>query len=194
MYGPKGIGALYVRSGQPRIRIVQQMDGGGHERGLRSGTANVPAIVGFGKAAEIAGKEMADDTERTRTLRDRLVAGLNASLQDIRLNGHPTERLPNNANVVFRDADADAVMLDMRDVAVSSGSACSSASPDPSHVLRAIGLSESEARSALRFGLGRFNSEEEIDYAVSRVVEVVEKVRERRRRVGRKEVAASNSQ
>lgn len=177
MYGPKGIGALYVRNSRPALRIVPQMDGGGHERGLRPGTLNVPGIVGFGKAAEIAAAELEKDAAYTGGLRDRLVAGLMEALGDVTLNGHPAKRLPNNASLTFSGVDADRLMMDMKDLAVSTGSACSSATPTPSHVLRAIGLGPRDARATLRFGVGRFNTEEEISYAVGRIVETVKKVR-----------------
>ncbi|HXF99804.1 MAG TPA: IscS subfamily cysteine desulfurase [Bacteroidota bacterium] len=179
MYGPKGIGALFVRSASPRLQLAPLIDGGGHERGLRSGTLNVPAIVGFGEAARIASMEMAQEQERIGRLRDTFVARLQASVRDMWLNGHPTNRLAGNANITFRHANADKVMMEMKDVAVSSGSACSSAQPEPSHVLRAIGLSVDDAKCSLRFGLGRFTTAEEIEYAATRVVESVEKVRAR---------------
>ena len=178
MHGPKGVGALYVRSARPPLRIAPQIEGGGHEAGLRSGTANVPAIVGFGTAAELARQEMAEDSARMRTLRDRLVQRLVEGLDGTRLNGHPRHRLPNNANLWFPGAKADAIMMQMKDVAVSSGSACSSASPEPSHVLKALGLSKEQIHASLRFGLSRFTTEEEIDYASTRVVETVHALRE----------------
>lgn len=179
MYGPKGVGALYIRSASPKLNLAPQIDGGGHERGMRSGTLNVPAIVGFGEAARIAQLEMNDEEERTARLRDKLVNQTLVTVEESRLNGHPTERLPNNANITFKDADADKVMMAMKDVAVSSGSACSSAQPEPSHVLRAIGRSVQEAKCSLRFGLGRFTTEQEIDYTIERVRECVQTVRER---------------
>ena len=179
MYGPKGIGALYVRTGKPGIPIVPQIDGGGHERGLRSGTLNVPAIAGFGEAARIAREEMTTEARRTAVLRDTLIDGLRASLGGIRVNGHPADRLPNNANITFEGIRADRLMMDMKDIAVSSGSACSSASPEPSHVLKALGLSDEDMRSTLRFGLGKFTTEEEIAYAVRRITESVRRERER---------------
>ncbi|HET6273183.1 MAG TPA: IscS subfamily cysteine desulfurase [Bacteroidota bacterium] len=177
MYGPKGIGALYVRASGPRMNLIPQMDGGGHERGLRSGTLNVPAIVGFGKAAELADAELNDDASRTAALRDMLVEGITSSLDDVAVNGHPTERLPHNANIRFRHVKGDILMMDMKDIAVSSGSACSSASPEPSHVLTAIGLSREDVLSSIRFGLGRFTTKEEIGYTIQRVVEVVKSAR-----------------
>jgi cysteine desulfurase len=177
MYGPKGIGALYVRNDSPKLRVMPQMDGGGHERGLRSGTLNVPAIVGFGEAAKLAQAEREVESRRTGALRDRLLDGILSSIEDSFLNGHPTQRLANNANITFKGAAADKVMMEMKDVAVSSGSACSSAEPEPSHVLRAIGLSDSDAQCSMRFGVGRFTKEQEIDYAIQRVGESVESVR-----------------
>lgn len=183
MYGPKGIGALFVRKASPRLNVRPLIDGGGHERGLRSGTLNVPAIVGFGEAARIAGEEMATERVRTETLRNMLVEKLLSTVEHSKLNGHPTERLPNNANITFVGAPADRVMMEMKDVAVSSGSACSSAQAEPSHVLRAIGLSIDEAKCSIRFGLGRFTTEEEIHYAAMRVAEVVKNVRARNRGV-----------
>jgi cysteine desulfurase len=177
MYGPKGIGALYVRSSRPAMRLVPQMDGGGHEQGLRSGTLNVPAIVGFGSAAEIAMRELSGDAEHTSRLRDELVRGVMSELPEVTLNGHPTERLPNNASLTFKGVDADRLMMDMKDLAVSTGSACSSATPSPSYVLQAIGLGKEDVRSTIRFGLGRFTTDEEISYAVRRIVETVMKAR-----------------
>ncbi len=179
MYGPKGVGALYVRSASPKINLSSQIDGGGHERNLRSGTLNVPAIAGFGEAASIAKNEMHEERKRTSTLRDELVDGILGGIEDSFLNGHPSERLPNNANITFRGADADKVMMEMKDVAVSSGSACSSALPEPSHVLRAIGLNIQDAKSSIRFGVGRFTTKEEINYVIGRVRDVVERVREK---------------
>jgi cysteine desulfurase len=177
MYGPKGIGALYVRNDSPKLRVMPQMDGGGHERGLRSGTLNVPGIVGFGEAAELAAAEREVESARTGTLRDRLLDGILSSIEDSFLNGHPAQRLANNANITCKFAEADKVMMAMKDVAVSSGSACSSAEPEPSHVLRAIGLSDSDAQCSMRFGVGRFTTQQEIDYAIQRVRESVESVR-----------------
>jgi cysteine desulfurase len=177
MYGPKGIGALYVRSSRPALRLVPQMDGGGHERGLRSGTLNVPAIVGFGSAAEIAMREMTADAEHTGRLRDQLVTMLMTELPGITVNGHPSQRLPNNASITFGGVDADRLMMGMKDLALSTGSACSSATPSPSHVLQAIGLNHEEVRGTLRFGVGRFTTVEEVTYAAGRIVETVTKMR-----------------
>ncbi len=173
MHGPKGIGALYVRTASPRVPIVGQIDGGGHEKGLRSGTLNVPAIVGFGTAAEVAGAQLESSAHRTGALRDGLVEGIRRDVGDISINGHPTERLPHNASITFPGLRADAMMMAMKDLAVSSGAACSSAHAEPSHVLRAIGLTDADASGTLRFGLSRFTTVEEVDHAVRRVVEVV---------------------
>jgi cysteine desulfurase len=173
LYGPKGAGALVVRKG---VKLAAQIDGGGHERGLRSGTINVPAVAGFGAAAEIAGREMSAETERISLLRDRLVEGIRNAVDGASVNGHPVRRLAQNANITFPGVTADALMMAMKDVAVSSGSACSSASPSPSHVLLAIGKSAEEARGSLRFGLGRFTTEEEVDYVVGRVAGVYRSV------------------
>lgn len=178
IYGPKGVGALYVRRSKPRVRIVAQMDGGGHERGARSGTLNVPGIVGFAKAAEILVKEGAAEIERIRGLRDRLHQKLTSELDSVVLNGHPTRRLPGNLNVSFAFVEGEGLMMAIKDVAVSSGSACTSASLEPSYVLRSMGLDEDLAHSSIRFGLGRFNTEEEVDYVGALVVEKVKKLRE----------------
>ena len=178
MYGPKGVGALYVRRKNPEVRLAPLLDGGGHERGLRSGTLNVPGIVGFGVACRIAADERPTESERLRRLRDRLQDGLFAELDEIRLNGHPTERLPNNLNVSFGYVDGEALLVGLSDIAVSTGAACTSAKLEPSHVLQAMGVSEELAQSSLRFGLGRFNTEEEVDYVKARVVETVRRLRE----------------
>jgi cysteine desulfurase len=179
MYGPKGVGALAVRGGRPPLRLIPLFDGGGHEKGIRSGTLNVPGIAGFGVAAEIAAAVMPEESLRLSLLRDRLVQGLTDALEGVRVNGHPALRLPHNANLLFPGANADAVMMAMKDIAISAGSACSSASPEPSHVLRAIGLNRDETLSSLRFGLGRFTTEDEITYAIGRVTETVRKVARR---------------
>lgn len=178
MYGPKGVGVLYVRSAQPKINILSQIDGGGHERGLRSGTLNVPAIVGFGRASAIALEEMTDESRRISTLRDLLEEGLTSQLDDVSVNGNGAGRLSNNLNMTFRGVNADRLIMDMKDIAVSTGSACSSASPEPSHVLRAIGLSDEDVRSSIRFGLGRFTTKEEISYTIDKVVKTVRAIRE----------------
>lgn len=178
MYGPKGIGALYVRGAKPRVRLKPMIDGGGHERGMRSGTLNVPGIVGLGKACEIAQKEMASEAERLTSLRERLKKKIIDQLEEIYVNGHPTERLPGNMNLSFAYVEGESLLMALKDVAVSTGSACTSASLEPSHVLRAIGVEEELAHTSIRFGLGRFNTEEEVDYVVRRVVEEVRRLRE----------------
>lgn len=179
-YGPKGIGVLVVRSGRPRVRIEPILYGGGHERGLRSGTLAVPLIVGMARALEIAREELEPEAKRVRELRDRLWAGLSAVL-DVSVNGHLEQRLPGNLNVCFRDVDGDRLLLALTDVAVSSGSACTTASPGPSHVLLALGRDESEARASLRFGLGRGTTQGEIDTAVERVIRAVRQEQGHRR-------------
>jgi cysteine desulfurase len=178
MYGPKGAGALYVRMGNPRVKLVAQMDGGGHEKGRRSGTLNVPGIVGLGKACELSGQVMAGEGERLTALRERLWAGIQARLDRVHLNGHARLRLPGNLNVSFEGADGGTLLLALKEVAVSSSSACSTGSIEPSHVLRALGLRHELALSSLRFGLGRCNTEDEVDYVCARVAEEVSRLRE----------------
>lgn len=173
MYGPKGVGALYVRRKNPRVRLDPILDGGGHERGMRSGTLAVPGIVGLGEACRIARLEMQSDAEHARRLRDRLHQGIVERLEDVHLNGHPEERLPNTVNLSFAYVEGEALMMGIKDVACSSGSACTSASLEPSYVLRALGVGDELAHSSLRFGIGRFNTQEEIDYTVEHVVEAV---------------------
>ena len=177
IYGPKGIGALWVRR-KPRVRIAPIIDGGGHERGMRSGTLNVPGIVGFGKASELAKQLMPEERKRTYELRMRLQTYLFDHLDHLELNGHPTERLPGNLNVSFAFVEGEALMMAIKHVAVSSGSACTSASLEPSYVLRACGVSEDLAHTSIRFGIGRFNTEEEVDFVKTYVVEQVSKLRE----------------
>jgi len=178
MYGPKGVGALYVRRQKPRVRLVSQMDGGGHERGMRSGTINVPSIVGFGKAAEIANKEWREDAARIFGMRQRLREKLFAALDTIHLNGaDDPRRLPGNLNISFSFVEGEAMMMAIRDVAVSSGSACTSASLEPSYVLRAMGVEEELAHSSIRFGIGKFNTDEEIDYVAELVINSVQRLR-----------------
>jgi cysteine desulfurase len=177
MYGPKGVGALYVRR-KPRVRITALLDGGGHERGMRSGTLNVPGIVGMGKAAELALAERDAEAERLRTMRDRLHARLTHALPHVYLNGSPTERLPGNLNLSFAYVEGEGLMMAMKDVAVSSGSACTSASLEPSYVLRALGIGEELAHTSIRFGIGRFNTDEEIDYVAGHVTQAVSRLRE----------------
>jgi len=178
LYGPKGIGALYVRRNGPRVKLTEQMHGGGHERGMRSGTLNVPGIVGLGAACEIAGAEMEGESTRLASLRDRLQSKLLAGLDRVRVNGAEMHRLPGNLNMTFEGVDSETLMMGMKDVALSSGSACTSAKIEPSHVLRALGLDEEAAHSSIRFGLGRFNTEEEVDYVAERLIDVVKKLRE----------------
>ena len=177
MYGPKGVGALYVRAKSPKVRLSPMIDGGGHERGLRSGTLNVPGIVGFGKACELARQEMAGEARRMTELRERLKDGLLSGLDEVSVNGHPTERLPGNLNMSFACVEGESLLMALTDIALSSGSACTSASLEPSHVLRALGMEENLVHSSIRFGLGRFNSAEEIDYVVDRLVQEVTRLR-----------------
>src|SRR5437660_532458 len=177
IYGPKGIGALYVRR-KPRVRIAPIIDGGGHERGMRSGTLNVPGIVGFGKASELCQQLLPEESHRTYTLRRRLQDYLFSHLDHLELNGHPTERLPGNLNVSFAYVEGEALMMAIKEAAVSSGSACTSASLEPSYVLRACGISEDLAHTSIRFGVGRFNTEAEVDFDMKYVVEQVAKLRE----------------
>ena len=178
LYGPKGVGALYVRRRNPRVEIAEQINGGGHERGMRSGTLNVPGIVGFGKACEIAAEEMAAEAERLRLLRDRLRLRLESALDQVRVNGSLEHRLPGNLNMSFAGVEGEALLMGLSDVALSTGSACTSAALEPSYVLRALGLGDEIAHSSLRFGLGRFNTEAEIDYTADRLIEVVQNLRE----------------
>ena len=178
IYGPKGIGALYVRKKNPRVRIAAQMDGGGHERGMRSGTLPVPLIVGFGKACELCEQEMATDAARLSVMRDRLHATITKALEDVYLNGHPTERLPHNLNVSFAYVEGESLLMGCKEIALSSGSACTSATLEPSYVLRALGVGAELAHSSIRFGLGRFTLDEEVDYAAKKIIETVTKLRE----------------
>jgi cysteine desulfurase len=178
MYGPKGIGALYVRQRGTPVELEPQIDGGGHEGGLRSSTLNVPGIVGLGKACEICRLEMPEESERLATWRDKLKDGLLAALDGIHINGNLEHRLPNNLNVSFPGIDLATLLAALNDVALSSGSACTSGTPEPSYVLQALGVTEEVANTPLRFGLGRFNTEEEIDFCLNRVVETVKRLRE----------------
>jgi cysteine desulfurase len=178
MYGPKGVGALYVRRRNPRVLVSALIDGGGHERGMRSGTLNVPGIVGMGKAAELCAREMDEEAGRLRALRDRLNERLHQGLDDIYVNGSMVHRLPNNLNVSFAYVEGESLLMGINDVAVSSGSACTSATLEPSYVLKALGVGEDLAHTSIRFGLGRFNTKEEVDYVIKRLVEVVSRLRE----------------
>jgi cysteine desulfurase len=177
MYGPKGVGALYVRRSKPRVRIVAQMDGGGHERGMRSGTLNVPGIVGFGKAAHIMLEDGKDEGVRLLGLRERLRTKLQGALEETYVNGTLVHRLPGNLNISFNFVEGEAMMMAIKEVAVSSGSACTSASLEPSYVLRALGVGDELAHSSIRFGLGRYNTEEEVDYVADLVIDKVNHLR-----------------
>jgi cysteine desulfurase len=178
IYGPKGIGALYVRRARPRVRLVSQMDGGGHERGNRSGTLNVAGIVGFAKACELMMSEGPEENARIKGLRDRLQRRLEAGLDELVLNGDAERRLAGNLNISFAFVEGEGLMMAIKDVAVSSGSACTSASLEPSYVLKAMGLDEDLAHSSLRFGIGRFNTEAEVDYVADLLVQKVKKLRD----------------
>lgn len=177
IYGPKGVGALYVRKKDPRVRLEPLIDGGGHERGMRSGTLAVPLIVGLATACELCRRDMPDEIQKSLRLRDRLRQGIQSRLDETFLNGHPTERLPGNLNISFAYVEGEALMMGMKEVAVSSGSACTSASLEPSYVLRALGVGDDLAHSSIRFGIGRFNTEEEIDFVIDDVVKAVEHLR-----------------
>ncbi len=178
MYGPKGVGALYVRRKNPRVRLTAQMDGGGHERGMRSGTLNVPGIVGLGRACAIAGEDMEKDARHTSKLRDEFEARVMRELGHVKLNGDPEHRLPNNSNLSFAFVEGESLIMGIKDIAVSSGSACTSASLEPSHVLRAMGVGEDMAHSSIRFGFGRFTTQEQVDYAADQLVKAVKRLRE----------------
>jgi len=178
LYGPKGVGALYVRRKNPRVQITAQMDGGGHERGMRSGTLNVPGIVGLGEACAICQREMAEETKRLMYLRDKLKTRLEAELDEVYLNGSWEHRLPHSLNLSFAYVEGESLLMGINDVAVSSGSACTSATLEPSYVLKALGLGDDIAHSSIRFGIGRFNTEEEIDYVADKLIHVVKKLRE----------------
>jgi cysteine desulfurase len=178
IYGPKGVGALYVRRKNPRVQVAAMIDGGGHERGMRSGTLNVPGIVGMGKACEICHEEMAAESVRMAGLRDRLKQGIMGKLDEVYINGSLDHRLPNNLNISFAYVEGESLLMGINDVAVSSGSACTSATLEPSYVLKALGVGEDLAHTSIRFGLGRFNTEEEVDYVAQRVVETVSRLRE----------------
>ncbi|MEQ1885077.1 MAG: IscS subfamily cysteine desulfurase [Bryobacteraceae bacterium] len=178
MYGPKGVGALYVRRRNPRVQLTAQMDGGGHERGMRSGTLNIPGIVGLGEACGIARKEMAEEGKRLSFLRDKLRNKLMNALDEVYINGTEEHRLPNNLNISFAYVEGESLLMGINDVAVSSGSACTSATLEPSYVLKALGAGDDLAHSSIRFGIGRFNTEEEVDYVADKVIDVVRKLRD----------------
>jgi len=178
MYGPKGVGALYVRRRNPRVQLSAIIDGGGHERGMRSGTLNVPGIVGLGKACELCQQEMAQESQRLLDLRERLRKGLEARLDEVFINGSMEHRLPNNLNMSFAYVEGESLLMGINDIAVSSGSACTSATLEPSYVLKALGVGEDLAHTSIRFGLGRFSTPEEVDYVIDKMVQVVTKLRE----------------
>jgi len=178
IYGPKGVGALYVRRKSPRVQITAQMDGGGHERGMRSGTLNVPGIVGMGEACGICHREMPEESRRLSHLRDKLRNTFETELDEVFINGSMEHRLPHNLNMSFAYVEGESLLMGINDVAVSSGSACTSATLEPSYVLKALGVGDDLAHTSIRFGLGRFNTEEEVDYVAGRVIEVVRKLRE----------------
>jgi len=178
LYGPKGVGALYVRRKNPRVQLVAQIDGGGHERGMRSGTLNVPGIVGLGKACEIANNDMAEERKKLGGLRDRLKDAIMGSLDEVYINGSVEHRLPNNLNISFAYVEGESLLMGINDIAVSSGSACTSATLEPSYVLKALGAGDDLAHSSIRFGIGRFNTEAEVDYVAERVVDTVKRLRE----------------
>jgi len=178
LYGPKGMGTLYVRHKNPRVQLAPIIDGGGHEHGMRSGTLNVPGIVGLGKACAVCQEEMPAESERTQRLRDRLKESIMSRLDDVHINGSMVYRLPNNINLSFAYVEGESLMMGINDVAVSSSSACTSANLEASHVLKALGMNEELAHTSIRFGIGRFNTEEEVDYVADRVVETVKRLRE----------------
>ena len=177
IYGPKGIGVLFVRASNPKVKLMMQMDGGGHERGIRSGTPNVPLIVGLAKAIEISSKVLEEETSRLKSLRDKMWKLFRDKIEEISLNGHPEQRLPNNLNVSFGYIENSALMMSMKDIAVSTGSACTTGDPEPSHVLKALKLPPDRLHSAIRFGLGRFTTEEEVNYVIDEVIKNVHKLR-----------------
>jgi cysteine desulfurase len=178
IYGPKGVGALYVRRKSPRVQITAQMDGGGHERGMRSGTLNVPGIVGLGEACALCQAEMPEESKRMAYLRDKLRSKLESQLDEVYVNGTMEHRVPNNLNISFAYVEGESLLMGINDIAVSSGSACTSATLEPSYVLKALGAGDDLAHSSIRFGLGRFNTEEEVDYVADKVIDVVKKLRE----------------
>jgi cysteine desulfurase len=178
LYGPKGVGALYVRRKNPRVQLTAQIDGGGHERGMRSGTLNVPGIVGLGKACELAMNEMPEESKRLRSLRDKLKKAFEDNLDEIHINGSVEHRLPGNLNMSFIYVEGESLLMGINDIAVSSGSACTSATLEPSYVLKALGLGDDVAHSSIRFGIGRFNTEAEVDYVAEKLIDTVKKLRE----------------
>jgi cysteine desulfurase len=177
-YGPKGVGALYVRRRNPRVQLVAQMDGGGHERGMRSGTLNVPGVVGMGKACEIARLEMAEESKRMLALRESLREQITSQLDEVYINGSMEHRLPGSINISFAFVEGESLLMGINDIAVSSGSACTSATLEPSYVLKALGAGDEIAHSSIRFGLGRFNTQAEVNYVAAKVVDVVRRLRE----------------
>ncbi len=177
IYGPKGIGVLYIKNKSPKVKLIPQMDGGGHERGLRSGTLNVPAIVGLAKALELCDQFMDEENKRLSEFRNKMQTEFLANLENVFLNGHPSQRIPNNLNISFLHVEDTALIMALKDIAVSSGSACSTANAQGSHVLKALRLSDSRIHSAIRFGLGRFNTAEEVDYVIDKVIVEVKKLR-----------------
>lgn len=178
IYGPKGVGALYVRRKNPRVQLVAQIDGGGHERGMRSGTLNVPGIVGLGKACEIAMQEMPEEIKRLGSMRDGLREKIFGELDEVYVNGSLEHRLPGNMNISFAYVEGESLLMGINDIAVSSGSACTSATLEPSYVLKALGAGDDLAHSSIRFGIGRFNTQAEVDYVASRVIDTVKRLRE----------------
>ncbi len=178
IYGPKGVGALYVRRRAPRVRLEPMIYGGGHERGMRSGTLPAPLIVGFGKACELCEQEMAGEAIRLAKMRDRLQEGIMGAMEEVYLNGHPTERLPGNLNISFAYVEGEALLMGVKEIALSSGSACTSATLEPSYVMRALGVGSDLAHSSIRFGLGRFTTDEEIEYTIDRMLKAVNHLRE----------------
>lgn len=178
IYGPKGVGALYVRRKNPRVQLTAQIDGGGHERGMRSGTLNVPGIVGLGEACAICEREMPEESARLKAMRDWLKNKLESELDEVTVNGSMEHRLPNNLNMSFAYVEGESLLMGINDVAVSSGSACTSATLEPSYVLKALGMGDDLAHSSIRFGIGRFNTQEEIEYTANKLIEVVRKLRE----------------
>ncbi len=178
IYGPKGVGALYVRRKNPRVQLSAIIDGGGHERGMRSGTLNVTGIVGLGKACEICQNEMAAESAKLKKMRERLTESIMSRLDETFINGSMEHRLPHNLNISFAYVEGESLLMGINDIAVSSGSACTSATLEPSYVLKALGVGDDLAHTSIRFGIGRFNTEEEVDYVAARVIEVVRKLRE----------------